>query len=87
MIMMIMTTFLWIFCLFPGFQFVHDESMPRPPRFDRNPRFNWVFSPKIRGGGFTPKWMVNMFMANVKRDDLGGKNPIFGNTHLQVPTS
>jgi len=30
----------------------------------------------------TPKWMVKMMEKPIKMDDLGGKPPIFGNTHI-----
>ena len=36
--------------------------------------------PKI--GGKPPKWMVKIMENPTKMDDLGGKNPIFGNTHM-----
>ena len=36
----------------------------------------WVF-PKM--GGKPPKWMVKIMENPIKMDDLGGKNPIFGN--------
>ena len=38
--------------------------------------------PKI--GGKPPKWMVKIIENPIKMDDLGGKPPIFGNTHLEV---
>jgi len=30
----------------------------------------------------TPKWMVKIMETPIKMDDLGGKPPIFGNTHM-----
>ena len=29
-----------------------------------------------------PKWMVKIMENPIKMDDLGGKPPIFGNTHM-----
>ncbi len=40
----------------------------------------WVF-PKI----VVPQWMVKIRENPIKMDDLGGKNPIFGNTHIMTP--
>ena len=31
----------------------------------------------------TPKWMVKIMENPIKMDELGGKPPIFGNTHVQ----
>ena len=33
-------------------------------------------------GGKPPKWMVKIMENPIKIDDLGGKNPIFGNAHV-----
>jgi len=32
----------------------------------------------------TPKWMVKIMENLMKMDDLGGKNPIFGNTQMLI---
>ena len=40
----------------------------------------WAF-PKI---GIPPKWMVKIMENPIKRDDLGGKTPNFGNTHIST---
>ena len=37
-------------------------------------------NPKIMG--FPPKWMVKIREIPIKKDDLGGLPPIFGNTHV-----
>ena len=42
-------------------------------------KFNYMGVSKNRG---TPKWMVKIMENPIKMDDLGGKPPIFGNSHI-----
>ena len=44
-------------------------------------RWHYMGVSKNKG---TPKWMVYFMENPIKMDDLGGKPPIFGNTHTSI---
>ena len=66
---------LWLVNLSP----LNSHPPPNKVQKIRAYELNHMGVSKTRG---TPKWMVYNGKPELKMDDMGGKTPIFGNTHM-----